>query len=163
MIKSKALLIKFRTQLIRLRKTFGMLQLMKAFKLLRTKELQLLTELLLRVIRPMTKIILQLMQGTVTKLAIFKVIVTVMLLTLVLNNQVVEKINCHKLVTKHNTVQAQLQAWLVCWAVPDSVRSGIKQLLKPLQQIHNINKVQESVCNRSLGLIWFSACIISVN
>ncbi len=106
MIKSKALLIKLRTQLTKLRKIFGMLQLMKTFKLLGTTELLLLKGLLLRVIQSMTKIILQLMRGTVAKLVIFKVIVPVMLLTLVLNKQqVVGKINCHKLVTKHNTVQ----------------------------------------------------------
>ena len=80
-------MIKLRTQLTRLRKTFGTLLLMKTFKLLRTMELQLLTELLLRVIQSMTKIILQLMKGTVTKLVIFKVIIPVMLLTLVLNKQ----------------------------------------------------------------------------
>ena len=72
MIKSQALLIKLRTQLPKLRKIFGMLQLMKTFKLLGTTELLLLKRLLLRVIQSMTKIILQLMRGTVAKLVIFK-------------------------------------------------------------------------------------------
>ena len=107
MIKSKALLIKLRTQLTKLRKIFGMLQLMKTFKLLGTTELLLLKGLLLRVIQSMTKIILQLMKGTVTKLVIFKVITPVTLQSIVLlNSLVMKKINYHKLVTKHNVVQA---------------------------------------------------------
>ena len=107
MTKNKALLIKLRTQLTRLRKTFGVLPLMKTFKLLRTMELQLLTELLLRVIQSMTKIILQLMKGTATKLVIFKVITPVTLQSIVLfNSLVMKKLNYHKLVTKHNVVQA---------------------------------------------------------